>query len=149
MTTRAELQAEIAADAIRVIKTEVVPDPAGQAVGVITYDTEILEKLPGTVARTRTIGWFTVDEGTGTEEAYYKDNAALSEAEQDTLRQYLDLLNFEEVKVLSVDRELQFAICQAYESTGTNTSVEKRLLIRRSNGSFVWSDITNWVSANQ
>lgn len=69
---KTELLADIEAKVLKIVSTVEEPDAQKNAVGIKSYMTNVMEQT-GKTARGRNIGWYTVDEGLPTEQAFYRD----------------------------------------------------------------------------
>lgn len=69
---KTQLLADLTAKVLKVVNTiEEVDDVKAQA-GIKSYITNVMEQAGGSV-RARNIGWYTINEGQASEEAFYRD----------------------------------------------------------------------------
>jgi hypothetical protein len=128
--TKAELIASFTSDSIRVINVELQADSVKEAAGVKSYIANVLERK-GDRSTARNIGFYVVDEGTGTEAAYVRDDGVKKSAAYDLVKAYLEGLRPATVlwyAIDEVDEPMRVARCRVIIASGTDLT-EKNIIV--------------------
>lgn len=155
MTTKAELLAEIAAEAEDVLYT--VEEPTAQDPNwptetspnvngdwYRTYRTNIYDKTGRNTQKGQNILWYTKNEvgDDPNAEAKYL-NQPNDKNLADAIGAYLEGLGYDGYALVTANREQKFAIVTAYDGTAGGTGVEKQLFIGRAAGDFYHWDFVS------
>lgn len=128
---KAELLADITSKVLKIVDTIEEPDERKNAVNVKSYLTSVMEQS-GDTARGRNIGWYTIDEGLPTEEAFYRDMVVSKNVAEAQIRTYLKSLvpsSFIRFTLESVNEEQKSAYASAVKDNNDGTCTEVRLFI--------------------
>lgn len=130
--TKQELLDEITSKALKVVNTFEEPDDTKNAAGVKMYITHVMEQN-GTQVKGRNIGWYTIDEGTAQEAAFYRDTVNTKNVARDAVITYLTSKvtdgTFVRFSLKSVDEDDRSARATAVKSNGDGTASEVNLFV--------------------
>ena len=114
---KTELLADITAKALKVIDTIEEVDSVKNSAGVKSYLTNVMEQNGETITG-RNIGWYTIDEGQPSEQAFYRDEPKAKKDFTDKFNNYL--------KGLLPETYIRYTL----QSTNENDKSAKALVIK-------------------
>lgn len=127
---KAELLADLGAKVVRVLKTSEKADQVKNDAGVRVYQTEVLE-LNKAVVTGRTITWYTIDEGSESEQAYYQTSVAIPTGDYMQAAAYLSTLGAVKFKASEIDADLGYVIADVWNDNGDGTITKKQVMVYR------------------
>ena len=133
---KTELLADIEAKVLKIVSTVEEPDAQKNAVGIKSYMTNVMEQT-GKTARGRNIGWYTVDEGLPTEQAFYRDELGRKNDFQTRADNYLSGLvpaTFLKATSFEVDEDSKTAKANVVEPNVDGTVSEKVIFVYKPQG---------------
>lgn len=128
---KSELLADIQAKSLKVVSTIEEADAAKNAAGVKMYMTHVMEQR-GDVVQGRNIGWYTLDEGTAQEQAFYRDQVVAKNNARDAVIAYMKTLSpatYIRFSVLEVNEEIRSARVAVVKDNKDGTATEKHVFV--------------------
>lgn len=127
--TKQELLADIDTRVIRTVSITQEPDATKEAAGITTYVANVLNLNKGKAVG-QNIGFYVIDEGQPTEQAFYKDDVGAKVALEAETVAFIATLPFVKVKVTEINADEEFVIAEAYEEdTSTGTISKKNIIL--------------------
>jgi len=130
---KSELELEITSKSLKVIETIEENDAKKNDANVKSYITNVMEQ-DGKSVRGRNIGWYTIDEGTENEQAFFRDTPV---AKRDWIDKFTGMLNklspetFLRFKIESVDEEDRSGYATVIKMNEDKTVSEMRIFMYR------------------
>lgn len=128
---KAELLADIESKALKVVSTTEEVDAIKNAANVKQYLTNVMEQN-GDSVRGRNIGWYTIDEGSAQEQAFYRDVVVPKSVARDAVVAYLKTKSptpYIRFTIESVNEEQKSAFASVVKDNGDGTATEKRIMV--------------------
>lgn len=133
---KTELLADITAKSLKVVSTTEEIDVAKNNAGVRSYITNVIEQN-GERVTGRNIGWYTIDEGTANEKAFYRDQIVPKSVARDLIDTYMVTISpspYIRYEIKSVNEENRSAEVSVIKDVGGGSATKLDILVYKNGG---------------